>query len=133
MDKHETEPEYAPVEPINAAKPWPVAAAEHSRLLRPFPVRRLHDRVLYQVLAEANTLRQQAEALLIDPPVAPEDWRDALWRIGMSLETLADVCDAAAPRVLEMVEQADADYARALDAMVCILRGVGADDERMAA
>jgi hypothetical protein len=104
--------------------PWPLAAAEHSRLLRPFPVRRLHDRVLYQVLAEGNDLSRQVRALLIEPPATADEWRDALWRIGMSLETLADACDAAGSGVLELVDSADADHARAVEAMVCVLRGL---------
>jgi hypothetical protein len=104
----------------------------YSRLVRPFPARRLRDS-LYQTLAGAASIQHRADMLLMDPPVTVEDWVAALHEIGTQLETLADACDEALPRLARLVEQAPGDHRRGLDALVKMIRGLQAEVDQEAA
>jgi hypothetical protein len=106
--------------------------AAYSKLLRPFPVRKLRDS-LYQTLAGAASIQHQADMLLMDPPASPQEWTDALHQIGCQLETLADACDDALPMIGRLIEQAPGDHRRALDALVALVRGLQAEADREAA
>jgi len=114
-------------------EPWPTVAVRQSRLLRPFPIKRLQDRILFQLLAQAGQIETEVQRLLSDPPSTPEPWVDSLHRIGAWVETLADLCDEAAPLLELLIEQADGDYRRAVDAMVAIIRGIGEPPEPLEA
>jgi Cdc6-like AAA superfamily ATPase len=103
----------------------------YSRLVRPFPTRRLRDS-LYQTLAGAASIQHRADMLLMDPPVTADEWTDALYEIGNLLETLADACDDALPMLKRLVEQAPGDHRRALDALVTMVRGLQAEAAREA-
>jgi hypothetical protein len=97
--------------------------AAYSKLIRPFPCRRLHDH-LHQTLAGAASIRDAADMLLIDPPVSPDEWTTALHGIATQLSTLADACDEALPLIDRLIEQAPGDHRRALDALVAMVRGL---------
>jgi hypothetical protein len=99
----------------------------YSKLVRPFPVRKLHDK-LYQTLAGAASIRSAADMLMMDPPVSPDEWTTALHQIGCQLETLADACDEVLPEIGRLIEQAPGDHRRALAAMVAMVRGLQAQD-----
>lgn len=102
----------------------PSPEVRHARLLKPFPVKRLNDRVLYQLLSQAADIGHEAQRLLINPPTTPEPWCEALTSIGTKIETLADLCDDAAPLVELMMDSADGDFQRAVDAMAAMMRGM---------
>jgi hypothetical protein len=98
----------------------------YSRLVRPFPVRKLHDS-LYQAMAGAASIRARADTLAMDPPVTVDEWTSALHEIGTQLETLADACDDTLPLIARLVEQAPGDHKRGLEALVRIVRGLQAE------
>jgi hypothetical protein len=101
----------------------------HSRLVRPFPTRKLRDS-LYQTLAGAASIQHRADMLLMDPPISVNEWTSALHEIGCALETLADACDEALPKIARLVEQAPGDHRRGLDALIALVRGLQAEAAR---
>jgi len=98
------------------------AHLEHARLLRPFPVRRLH-RALYHVEADAAAVSKRLLRLMVDTPSLPEDWSGELHGLADELESLAERCLEARLDVVEMARGAEGDFQRATDAMLAILKG----------
>jgi uncharacterized LabA/DUF88 family protein len=112
-------------EPTNTqAEPWPIQAIAHSQLLRPFSGKRL-TLALYNVEQSGVQIADARQRLLIEMPTDPDVWAHRLTEIMNSLATLAEQCEDAWERIDLLVKSADVDYERALDAMVCVLRGVG--------
>lgn len=105
--------------------------AAYSKLVRPFPVRKLHD-TLYQALTQAESIRNAADMLLMDPPVTVEDWTDRLYEIVNWLDTLTEVCEVTAPKVERLIEQAPGDHRRAMAALVAMVRGLQQEAAREA-
>jgi hypothetical protein len=103
----------------------------YSRLIRPFPCRKLRDS-LHQTLAGAASIQHRADMLLMDPPLTPDEWTGALVEIGNQLQTLANACDDALPMLERLMEQAPGDHRRALDALVAMVRGLQAEAAREA-
>jgi hypothetical protein len=110
------------------AEPWPTQAIQASRLLRPYPVRRLTE-ALHHVEQTSGTISQNRLRLMVDTPVSPDEWAGYLAEIQDMLETLAEQCGDAWERLQRMIDSAPADHRRALDALVLILRGLSAPQE----
>jgi hypothetical protein len=100
---------------------------QHSRLLRPFPLKRLAD-TLYHVQAEAQAINHALIRLQTDPPRLPEDWADELERLNVSLASLEARCADARPALGVMVDQADGDFRRAMSGLVAMVRGLQAQE-----
>lgn len=98
---------------------------EHSRLIRPFPVKRLAD-VLHQATSYAADIQSRVTVMQFDAPRDPEMWQATLQEIGAALESLADACDEAVPLVEALIRQAPQDYRRAVDGLVATIRGLQA-------
>lgn len=115
-----------------AGEPGPTAAIAHSRLLRPHSTRRLSN-ALYHVNATANSLRQHELALMIDPPVLPDEWAAGLDELQTELYLLVQYSRDAWRKLEWLQRSAPKDYERALEALVLILRGEAALAELRAA
>jgi hypothetical protein len=109
------------------------AHLEHARLMRPFPVKRLTD-ALYHVQADAGQIAAVLVAVQTDPPRTPEAWVTELEHLLALLASLELRCRDAVPALEVLADQADADFERAVSAMLAILRGLGFDgvEERAA-
>jgi hypothetical protein len=92
-------------------------------LLRPFSTRRL-SQILGPVQAHAVSLERALQQLLIQPPATPEDWRFELDQIETGLWGIAEHCRLAAPRVHDLMRDADRDYELAVRAMRMMLSGL---------
>lgn len=99
-----------------------------ARLLRPFPIRRLEDG-LYRVGAEAHSISQQVNELYRRHPGSPEEWREALDRLDMSLESLRARCGDARPLLAQMFESSDGDWRRGTEAALVMLKGLQLEAE----
>jgi hypothetical protein len=106
------------------AEPWPVQAMAHSKLLRPYSPRRL-TQALYGVDQIAGSLANAQTRLLVDMPVLPEAWISELDRLQTDLFLLVEASREAWKALEGLKRSAPADYGRALDAVVCVLRGLG--------
>lgn len=95
-----------------------------SRMLRPFPVKKLRD-VLYHVLATAHVLEQELHALEADPPLRAELWCFELNHFDEQLWSLTEYAIDAQAGLRRIYDTADADERRAIKAMTAILRGWG--------
>lgn len=100
---------------------------EHSRLLRPFPLKRLAD-TLYHVQSEAQDINHTLLRLQADPPRLADDWVDELERLNVSLASLEARCADARPTLGVMVDQADGDFRRAVSGLVAMIRGLQAQE-----
>lgn len=98
-------------------------AVQYGRLLRPFPVKRLADG-LYHVQADASAIMATLDALQREPPGSPEEWVEALDGLDVLLASLSGRCGDARPLLDQMAQSAHADFQRAVDAMVMVLRGL---------
>lgn len=104
------------------------AAVAYARTIRPFPTKRLSD-VTYHVVAEANSVGDAVNRMLIDPPGTPESWCQGLQEVTRLLIGLEERCQEVRPLIDEMYEDADRSYKVAVDAMLAILRGLQATGE----
>lgn len=104
-------------------EPWTTVAVRHSRLLRPFPIRKLADE-LYFVVEESTQISQQLDQLYRDPPSTPGPWVEALDHLGLLLGSLEARCRDAVAALEVLGDRADGDHRRAVDAMVLILKGM---------
>lgn len=95
----------------------------YSRLVKPFPVRRLTD-ALYWVQADTASINQRLLRLQIDPPRQPDEWVAEVESLRLSLESLAGRCREAYPILGLMVDQAEGDYRRAVEGLVATIRGL---------
>lgn len=98
-------------------------AALYLGMLRPFPVKRLHD-LLYHVVADVAAIERVLGALLLEPPSRIEQWTWALDQIETALWSIEQrACDVR-PEVDAMHDTADAEAARAQLAMRWIMSGL---------
>lgn len=109
------------------AEPWPVIARQHARLIKPFPTRRLPE-VLYHVSTESSSIDNAVIRLQINPPTDPGEWRFELDALDTALRSLSARCGDALPALEEMARTADADFSRAVSAMLAVIRGIGEDE-----
>jgi hypothetical protein len=100
---------------------------QHSRLIRPFPLKRLAE-VLYHAQAEAQSINHTLLRLQSDPPRLVDDWVDELERLNVSLASLEARCADARPALGVMVDQADGDFRRAVNGLVAMIRGLQAQE-----
>jgi hypothetical protein len=100
-------------------------AAMYLGMLRPFPVRRLHD-LLYHVVADVAHIERVLGGLLLEPPSRIEQWTWALDQIDTALWSLEQRAQAVRPEVDAMHDTADAEAARAQLAMRWIMSGLDA-------
>lgn len=101
----------------------PSAAVSYGRLLRPFPVRRLHE-ITYYVRARAGSIQQRVNDLQIDQPTDPDRWVFELQGMLGDLYTLSEQIGELVPKLIEMQDDADRAYSVAVDAMLACLRGL---------
>lgn len=95
----------------------------YARLLRPFPTKRLAEK-LYYVQADAHAIERKLIEVLVNPPQTPERWRAELQALDDLLDSLTERCTEVRPVLARMVEQSDGDFERAVTAMLGILRGL---------
>lgn len=103
-------------------------AVQYSRLLRPFSTRRL-DEALYHVEATAGSITSRKQKLLVDTPTTAAEWRFELAELRNELDTLAEYCGDARRKLEALDRSAEGDYARAIDAMTKMLRGIAAEGQ----
>lgn len=96
---------------------WLVQATRLSRLVRPFPVKRLAD-ALYHVEADAADIHNRLQRMQVDPPRLSDDWTGELYALAAVLRSLQARVEDALPALALMVDQADGDEQRALDALL---------------
>lgn len=116
----------------SSPEPWLVTATRLSRMVRPFPLRRLAD-ALYFVEADSASIRERLQAMLIDPPRLADDWCAELYALAASLKSLSTRCGEALPVLAELVDQADSDEQRALDALLKVWETIPAEPLQAAA
>lgn len=104
-------------------EPWTVVARQHARLLRPFSAQRLSE-ALYHVGATAGSIGNRHTELLVDMPRDAGSWTFELGQLQDMLVTLSEQCEDAFNALGVLVDQADGDHARSVDAMVHILQGL---------
>jgi hypothetical protein len=111
--------------------PRPDAPAEllrrYSRLLRPFPVKRLAD-ALWYVQADAHAIDHALIGVQLEPPALADEWCLELRAIDDMLWSLTQRCVDAQAELHRIMDGADADERRALTAFVAIMRGLGRDE-----
>lgn len=95
----------------------------YSRMLRPFPVKRLSS-ILYHVLAVANDIERAMHALEADPPQIADHWCFELQQVEDALWSLTEYSIEAQAALHGMYDTAEADERRAMTAMVAIMRGL---------
>lgn len=100
-------------------------AVQYARLLRPFSVKRMAE-ALWYVEARAGGISNRKMELLVDPPVDAPTWSHELGRLKVELEVLAEQCEEAWHLLSDLERTAEADYARAIDAMTKVLHGINA-------
>lgn len=111
---------------------WLVQATRLSRLVRPFDLKRLAE-ALYFVEADAADIRQRLQRMLIDPPRRAEDFVFELEGLETSLISLSARCGDAVPVLRGMVDRADGDERRALDALLKVWETIPAEPLQAAA
>lgn len=101
-------------------------ATQQARMVRPFPTKALAD-ALYHVEADSHEISQQLFAVLADPPRMLEEWLAALERMEAAVVSLQARCGDVLPVLAGMVDRADGDWQRALDALVAIFAAIKAE------
>lgn len=98
-------------------------AVAYSRLLKPFPVKRLAD-VLYRVDQDGAALHSELFKVLADPPGVPEAFCQVLQRLQGLLMELEDEAREARAVLEEMYLDADRAFEVSVRAMECVLVGM---------
>lgn len=109
--------------PCPSAGPTTEQLVLYSRMLRPFPVKKLGT-ILYHVLAVANSIERAMHALEADPPQIADNWCFEVQQLEDALWSLTEYAVDAQAALHQMYDSADADERRAMTAMVAIMRGL---------
>lgn len=115
-----------------SSEPWYTQAVRYSRLIRPFPVKKLAD-ALYHVEADAASISDTLQALYRDPPLTADDWVATLDRLDMLLRSLQARCGDAIPVLGDLVDRAEGDHERGVRALAAILKNMPREEPAAAA